>query len=78
MLDSGLKKMGFKKPIVGVHVRRTDKVGTEAAFHGIEEYMSAVEDYYNQLESVQSVEVRRVFLASDDAKGGFNEKDFQI
>lgn len=29
MLDIGRKKLGFQGPIVGVHVRRTDKVGTE-------------------------------------------------
>jgi hypothetical protein len=33
---------GFEKPIVGIHVRRTDKVGTEAAFHDVEEYMKYV------------------------------------
>jgi glycoprotein 6-alpha-L-fucosyltransferase len=33
---------GFEKPIVGIHVRRTDKVGTEAAFHAVEEYMKYV------------------------------------
>lgn len=68
MITSGLQKLGFKKPIVGVHIRRTDKVGTEAAFHGLEEYMNAVEEYYNQLEMVQSIEKRRIFLASDDPK----------
>lgn len=29
MLDAARQKLGFKKPIVGLHVRRTDKVGTE-------------------------------------------------
>lgn len=52
-------------------MRRTDKVGTEAAFHGIEEYMTHVEDYYRTLEvnttNAQHV-VRRIFLASDDAR----------
>ena len=28
--------------MVGMHVRRTDKVGTEAAFHGVDEYMKYV------------------------------------
>ena len=43
-------------------------MGTEAAFHGIEEYMSAVDEYYNQLEMVQTIDRRRVFIASDDPK----------
>lgn len=68
MLDAGRQKLGFKKPIVGVHVRRTDKVGTEASLHSIEEYMTWVDDYFNKLEMSQSVDKRRVFLASDDPK----------
>lgn len=51
-----------------VHVRRTDKVGTEAAFHGVDEYMLAVQEYYQQLELKETVEKRRIYLASDDAK----------
>ena len=31
--------------MVGIHIRRTDKVGTEAAFHGVEEYMKYVRIY---------------------------------
>lgn len=65
-LQSTLKAMDFKNPIVGVHVRRTDKVGTEAAFHGIEEYMVHIEEYYNRLELQRPVDARRVYLASDD------------
>lgn len=68
MLENGRTKLGFKKPIVGVHIRRTDKVGTEAAFHSLDEYMQAVDEYYDQLEMVQSIEKRRIFLASDDPK----------
>jgi glycoprotein 6-alpha-L-fucosyltransferase len=51
-----------------VHIRRTDKVGTEAAFHTLEEYMAAVDEYYNLLEMKQKVDRRRVYLASDDPK----------
>ena len=31
-------------PLVGVHIRRTDKVGTEAAYHSVDEYMRHVSD----------------------------------
>jgi hypothetical protein len=41
-------------------------VGTEAAFHSIDEYMFHVADYFNKLDVKQKVEVRRVYLASDD------------
>ena len=36
MLAEAEKELGFSKPIVGIHVRRTDKVGTEAAFHSVD------------------------------------------
>ncbi|XP_077299866.1 alpha-(1,6)-fucosyltransferase 8 [Arctopsyche grandis] len=67
-LENSARKLGFKRPIVGVHIRRTDKVGTEAAFHRLEEYMNHVEEYYNQLETVEPVSKRRIYLASDDPK----------
>ena len=42
MLAEAEKDQGLTHPVVGVHVRRTDKVGTEAAFHSVEEYMKYV------------------------------------
>lgn len=67
MIDEGIAKLNFKSPIVGVHVRRTDKVGTEAAFHGIDEYMEAVDDFYDKYERTHpNLDKRRVFIASDD------------
>ncbi|XP_022106971.1 alpha-(1,6)-fucosyltransferase-like [Acanthaster planci] len=66
-LELAGQRMGFQHPIVGVHVRRTDKVGTEASFHGIQEYMVHVEEYYLTLERTQRVQQRRVYLATDDA-----------
>lgn len=68
IIEAGMHKLGFQSPIVGVHIRRTDKVGTEAALHKVEEYMQHVDEYYNQLEMIEKVEKRRVFLASDDPK----------
>ncbi|XP_031629119.1 alpha-(1,6)-fucosyltransferase [Contarinia nasturtii] len=68
IIDAGIQKLKFQTPIVGVHIRRTDKVGTEAALHNVDEYMKHVDEYYNQLEMVETVEKRRVFLASDDPK----------
>ena len=49
-----------------IHVRRTDKLAAEAAFHGIDEYMKYVAEYFDKLEMRQEVPVRKVFLASDD------------
>ncbi|XP_076833935.1 alpha-(1,6)-fucosyltransferase [Brachyhypopomus gauderio] len=59
-------KLGFKHPIIGVHVRRTDKVGTEAAFHPIEEYMLYVEEQFLSLARRMHVDKKRVYLATDD------------
>ena len=44
MLADAEKDQGLTHPVVGVHVRRTDKVGTEAAFHSVEEYMKYVSE----------------------------------
>lgn len=49
-----------------VHVRRTDKVGTEAAFHPIEEYMVHVEEHFQLLTRRMQVDKKRVYLATDD------------
>lgn len=67
-LDSALHNHKFKHPIVGIHVRRTDKVGAEAQFHSLEEYMEWAEDYFNRLELIEGkpVRERRVFLATDE------------
>lgn len=65
-MDEGMQRLGFKKPIVGVHVRRTDKLIREAGFHSLEEYMNPVNEYYDKLELTEKVEKRRVFLASDE------------
>lgn len=65
-IQEATTKLGFKHPIIGVHVRRTDKVGTEAAFHPIEEYMAHVEDHYQSLAQRMHVDKKRVYLATDD------------
>ena len=50
-----------------MHVRRTDKF-EEANNQGIEKYMEAVDELYDQLEMKENKKVkpRRVFLASDE------------
>ncbi|XP_051724416.1 alpha-(1,6)-fucosyltransferase [Ctenopharyngodon idella] len=65
-MQEATTKLGFKHPIIGVHVRRTDKVGTEAAFHPIEEYMAHVENHYQSLAQRMHVDKKRVYLATDD------------
>ena len=70
MLKSTEEAQRFAHPIVGIHIRRTDKVGTEAAYHSVEEYMKYVEEYYQELEvrDGSPAQVKRVYVASDDTK----------
>ncbi|KAE8587810.1 hypothetical protein XENTR_v10022117 [Xenopus tropicalis] len=65
-IEESTKKLGFKHPVIGVHVRRTDKVGTEAAFHPIEEYMVHVEEHFQLLARRMQIDKKRVYLATDD------------
>lgn len=51
-----------------VHIRRTDKVGTEAAFHKLDEYMVHVEQYYKYKELTDKIDKKRVYLATDEPK----------
>lgn len=55
-------------------MRRTDKVGSEAAFHDVTEYMKYVEDYYiiYQYQNPNVNFKKRVFLATDEPSV-FNE-----
>jgi glycoprotein 6-alpha-L-fucosyltransferase len=63
------RKIGFNTPCVGVHVRRTDKVGTEAAFHGIDEYMPHVEEFFRLQDLINEKQLKRVvYLATDDVQ----------
>lgn len=71
-IADGKYKVNFRTPIVGIHVRRTDKVGSEAAFHSLSEYMLLVQTYYQDLEAEnlrtgkKDVVEKLVYLATDD------------
>ena len=64
-----------------VHVRLTDKLIEEAAFYGIDEYMVHVEEWYKQLSLTQTVEQKRVFIATDEPtviKEAKEKSDFMV
>ncbi|KAK6755258.1 hypothetical protein RB195_013935 [Necator americanus] len=67
-LDMQISGMPFGKgPIVGLQVRRTDKVGTEATYHSVDEYMQWTEIWFKIQEKKQARSVkRRIFVATDD------------
>ncbi|CAF0724834.1 unnamed protein product [Brachionus calyciflorus] len=61
------KKLNFQAPCVGVHVRRTDKLGTEASFHALSEYMTHVKEFYDRYDLKTSIKnTRTVYLATDE------------
>ena len=71
----------FPLSFYSVQVRRTDKINTEAAFHGIDEYMVRVEEWYEQLSLTQTVEQKRVFIATDEPtviKEAKEKSDFML
>jgi len=68
MLESTVNNFNFEHPVVGIHIRRTDKVGTEAAFHSVEEYMKYVEEWWRKQELLKPGVKRKVYVASDDPK----------
>ncbi|XP_042225377.1 alpha-(1,6)-fucosyltransferase-like isoform X1 [Homarus americanus] len=57
--------LNFQTPIVGVHIRLTDKK-KEAKLHDLEEYMNHVEEYYRTLDLKEKNATRRIYLATDD------------
>ncbi|VDM58516.1 unnamed protein product [Angiostrongylus costaricensis] len=53
-------------PIVGLQIRRTDKIGTEAAFHDVDEYIQWAEIWYKVNKRYDGNITRRVFVATDE------------
>ncbi|CAI6347476.1 unnamed protein product [Macrosiphum euphorbiae] len=60
------KRVNFQNPIVGLHIRRTDKLINEASLHKLEEYMYHVEEYYKLKELDGVYDTKRIYLATDD------------
>ncbi|CAJ0589879.1 unnamed protein product [Cylicocyclus nassatus] len=67
-LNEQISAIDYKKgPIVGLQIRRTDKVGTEASFHSVEEYMQWTEIWFRIQDKQRGTRIsRRVFVATDD------------
>ncbi|KAK4887718.1 hypothetical protein RN001_003989 [Aquatica leii] len=65
-INTQMEQFGIKHPFAGVQIRRTDKLIREAKHHSIEEYMEAVDEYYNSTEIKTNFTKRRVYVATDD------------
>jgi len=61
------REIDYGHPIVGVHVRRTDKLDHKEAFlNPLSDYMLHVKDYFDKSELISNVSQRLVYVASDD------------
>ncbi|XP_064469233.1 alpha-(1,6)-fucosyltransferase-like [Ornithodoros turicata] len=56
------RNITFRSPIVGLHIRRTDKRG-EAARHEIKEYMEHADEYFA---NIAGPVPRRIYVATED------------
>ena len=52
-LNTVKKELNYTHPVVGVHIRRTDKLVQEANFFECSTYMNHVRDFYAKLELAQ-------------------------
>ncbi|XP_003738096.1 alpha-(1,6)-fucosyltransferase-like [Galendromus occidentalis] len=64
LLKQAKQSLGFKSPIVGLHIRRTDKL-FEAAYREVEDYMEHAEEFYAELGADIP---KRVFVATDEPR----------
>ena len=67
-IATNARLLGFKKPIVGIHIRRTDKIDYEAQAHAAEEYMYWVDLYFTKMSRKKATKVRRVYVSTDDQR----------
>jgi len=72
--DNYRQRVEFKHPIVGIHVRRTDKLIREAKYYSLDQYMSYVDRYYNNTDVMNgNTSERLVYLATDEPNVWLNE-----
>ena len=62
------KQRNDQLPMVGLHIRRTDKLEKEAQFHSVEEYMEHVDQYFKilELKCTNCSSIKQVYISSDD------------
>ncbi|XP_035227197.1 alpha-(1,6)-fucosyltransferase-like [Stegodyphus dumicola] len=67
LLEKLTRNINFTSSVAGIHVRRTDKIGSEAQAHKLEEYMQHAEEYFQTFELTSDQKTkRRVYIATDD------------
>lgn len=64
LFEALAKQIGLRRPYIGLHIRRGDKIGTEAERHELSEYLEAAVQLAAELPSAQRR--AQVFVATDD------------
>lgn len=67
-IKESITKFKYQSPIVGVHIRRADKVSVEAKNYSVHAYMKHVVRFYNNLAKHKKIDKNRVFVCTDEAK----------
>lgn len=66
-IENFKREINYRHPIVGIQVRRSDKLTyAEALYYPLSDYMIYVKDYFDKLELTERVYQRLVYVASDD------------
>lgn len=66
-VDQVKKNLNFSPPIVGLHIRRGDKLQREARKHEVSEYMKHASNFFEKLQLFgRNVDDRKIFVATDD------------
>ncbi|CAH1778390.1 unnamed protein product [Owenia fusiformis] len=67
-IEESYYRLGFdlKAPVIGMHIRRGDKIQSEAKLHELEEYMQHADEFYKLYETMENRPIpRHIYLATD-------------
>ena len=69
-VEERLDTVQFNHPVVGVHIRRTDKLRNDAKEIDLDKYMNEVKEYFDIYEMKHNVKLKEksVFVAADEPK----------
>ncbi|XP_039271948.2 alpha-(1,6)-fucosyltransferase-like isoform X2 [Styela clava] len=65
-LNNIITRVGFSSPVVGIQIRRGDKLKDSGGFHEVDEYMFYADQYFNYLKTTNKHIQPKVFLATED------------
>ncbi|XP_039251021.2 alpha-(1,6)-fucosyltransferase-like [Styela clava] len=65
-LNNTITRIEFTGPVVGIQIRRGDKLKASGGFHEVDEYMFYADQYFNNLRKTNKHIQPKVFLATED------------